>query len=62
MANRKKLRAVQLREFAALKKEIDVGLADIAAGRLVAFDTSNIIERERQILAARSITSCRLNS
>ena len=38
MANRKKLRAVQLREFAALKKEIDVGLADIAAGRLVAFE------------------------
>ena len=62
MANRKKLRAVQLREFAALKKEIDVGLADIAAGRLVAFDISKIIERGRQILAARSITSCRLNS
>ena len=50
-------RAVQLEEFASLKKDIDAGLADIAAGRLVEFDAADIIERGRQLLAARSTSA-----
>jgi antitoxin ParD1/3/4 len=47
-------RALQLEELASLKSDIDVGLADIAAGRVRDFDVDRIVERGRQLLASRS--------
>jgi antitoxin ParD1/3/4 len=47
-------RAMQLQELAALKADIDKGLADVAAGRVQDFDSARIIERGRRLLAARS--------
>ncbi len=47
-------RALQLQELTALKRDIDKGLADVAAGRVKDFDTARIIERGRTLLAARS--------
>ena len=47
-------RALQLQELAALKSDIDRGLADLAEGRVKDFDTRRIIERGRKLLAARS--------
>jgi len=47
-------RALQLGELAALKAEIDKGLADVAAGRVKQFDADRIIERGRKLLASRS--------
>ncbi len=47
-------RALQLQELAALKADIDQGLADVAAGRVRDFDAGRIIERGRKLLASRS--------
>ena len=47
-------RALQLQELAALKADIDKGLADVAAGRVKKFDAARIIERGKKLLAARS--------
>jgi antitoxin ParD1/3/4 len=47
-------RALQLQELAALKADIDKGLADVAAGRVKDFDAARVIERGRKLLAARS--------
>lgn len=47
-------RALQLQELAALKTDIDKGLADVAAGRVRDFDADRIIERGRALLASRS--------
>ena len=47
-------RALQLQELAALKAEIDRGLADLAEGRVQDFDANRIIERGRRLLAGRS--------
>ncbi len=47
-------RAIQLQEIAALKTDIDKGLADVAAGRIKDFDTKKIVERGRKLLASRS--------
>ena len=47
-------RALQLQELAALKAEIDKGLADVAEGRVQDFDADRIIERGRRLLASRS--------
>jgi antitoxin ParD1/3/4 len=47
-------RALQLEELAALKADIDLGLADVAAGRVLDFDTDRIVERGRKLLASRS--------
>ena len=47
-------RALQIQELAALKAEIDKGLADLAEGRVKDFDTDRVIERGRQLLASRS--------
>jgi antitoxin ParD1/3/4 len=47
-------RAIQLQEIAALKTDIDKGLADVAAGRVKDFDATKIIERGRKLLASRS--------
>lgn len=44
-------RVVQEQELAALKADIDKGLADVAAGRVRAFDKANIVERGRKLLA-----------
>jgi antitoxin ParD1/3/4 len=50
-------RALQLQELAALKAEIDKGLADLAAGRVSEFDPEAIIARGRKLLAARSASA-----
>lgn len=47
-------RALQLQELAALKADIDKGLADLAEGRVKDFDTTRITERGRKLLAGRS--------
>ncbi len=47
-------RALQLNELAALKADIGLGLADIAAGRVQDFDVDSIIARGRKLLASRS--------
>lgn len=44
-------RVVQEQELAALKADIDKGLADVAAGRVRDFDTAKIVERGRKLLA-----------
>lgn len=46
-------RALQLQELAALKADIDRGLADLAEGRVKDFDTARIIERGKKLLARR---------
>ena len=47
-------RALQLQELAALKADIDKGLADVAAGRVTDFDADKIVARGRKLLAKRS--------
>jgi antitoxin ParD1/3/4 len=47
-------RLLQLQELNALKADIDRGLADVAAGRVQAFDVARVIERGRTLLAGRS--------
>jgi antitoxin ParD1/3/4 len=47
-------RALQLQELAALKAEIDKGLADLAKGHVREFDAERIITRGKRLLANRS--------
>ena len=47
-------RALHLQELAALRTDIDQGLADLAAGRVKDFDARRIIERGRKLSATRS--------
>jgi len=47
-------RQLMLDELAALKQDIDKGLADVAAGRIREFNAQHIAERGRKLLAARS--------
>jgi len=47
-------RALHLQELAALKADIDQGLADLAAGRVKDFDADRIIQRGRKLSASRS--------
>lgn len=47
-------RALQLDELAALKADIETGLADVAAGRIKDFNAEKIIARGRKLLAGRS--------
>lgn len=54
MRDWKSKRALQLRKFAALKADLDQGLADLAAGRMKDFDPAKIVERRRKLLAGRS--------
>jgi antitoxin ParD1/3/4 len=49
-------RELQLQKVAALKAEIDRGLADVAAGRIAEFDAKRIIERGRKLLAERTLS------
>lgn len=44
-------RAVQGQELAALKADIEKGLADVAAGRVRSFDKAKIMARGRKLLA-----------
>ena len=50
-------RALQIEELAALKADIDKGLADVAAGRVKKFDAKSIVARGRKLLAARSASA-----
>jgi len=50
-------RALQLQELAALKADIDKGLADVVAGRVKKFDADSIIARGRKLLASRSFSA-----
>ena len=54
LRDRKTRRAPQLQELAALKADIDRGLADLAQGRAKDFDAARIVERGRTLLAGRS--------
>jgi antitoxin ParD1/3/4 len=47
-------RALQLQELAALKADIDKGLADLAEGRVKDFDANRTIQRGRKLLTRRS--------
>ncbi len=47
-------RALRLKEIAALKSDIEKGLADVAAGRVREFDAADIVKRGKKLLAARS--------
>jgi antitoxin ParD1/3/4 len=47
-------RVLQLQELAALKADIDRGLAEVATGRVRKFDAARIIERGKKLLAARA--------
>lgn len=47
-------RALQLQELAALKADIDKGLADVAEGRVKEFDAERLIARGKKLLARRS--------
>lgn len=48
-------RTLQLQVLAALKADIDKGLADLAEGRVKDFDAGRIIERGRKLLASRPL-------
>ena len=50
-------RALQIEELAALKADIDTGLADVAAGRITDFNATRIVERGRKLLASRSLSA-----
>lgn len=43
-------RLLQLQEIAALKADIDRGLADVVAGRVKDFDPAAIVERGKQAI------------
>ena len=53
MRNQKTQRVLQLQQFAALKANLDKGLADLAAGRTKDFDIKRIVKRGTRILARR---------
>jgi len=40
-------------EWQAIKADLEIGLADVASGRVQPFDTARIIEQGRKLLAAR---------
>lgn len=46
-------RALQLQELAALKADIEKGLADLAEGRVKDFDAARIIKRGKKLSASR---------
>lgn len=50
----KRKRARQLQELAALRADIDKGLADVAEGRVQDFNADRIIERGRKRLTNRA--------
>jgi antitoxin ParD1/3/4 len=50
-------RELQLGQLAALKADIDRGLADVAEGRVATFDAKRIIARGRKLLEDRSTSA-----
>jgi antitoxin ParD1/3/4 len=48
-------RQLMLDELAALKQDINKGLADVVAGHVKKFDANSIAEHGRRLLAARSV-------
>ena len=50
-------RSHQLEALAALRAEIGVGLADLAAGRVRDFDADRIVARGRTLLTGRSTSA-----
>jgi len=46
-------RELQSRKLAALKVEVETGLADVAAGRVAKFDANRIVRRGRKLLKDR---------
>jgi antitoxin ParD1/3/4 len=50
-------RELRLGQLAALKADIDRGLADVAEGRVAKFDAERIIARGRKLLADRLISA-----
>ena len=46
----------QAQELASLKSDIELGLTDIAEGRVRDFDITRIVEQGRKLLTARSIS------
>ena len=44
-------------ELAALKQDIDQGLADVAGRRVKDLDAKSIVERGKKLLAARSASA-----
>ena len=48
-------RMLQLQELAALKADIDRGLADVAEGRMQDFDAARIIERGEKAIISRPL-------
>jgi antitoxin ParD1/3/4 len=46
-------RELQLRKLAALKTDIEKGMADVAAGRVAKFDANRIVKRGRKLLKDR---------
>ncbi|MCW5625815.1 MAG: hypothetical protein KIT73_13975 [Burkholderiales bacterium] len=46
--------SLQQQELSALKADIEIGLDDIAAGRLTDFDPESIVERRRALLTTRA--------
>lgn len=53
-------REIQRHRLAELKAEIDRGMADIRAGRLVEFDAKRIAARGREIMAQRQKNKARV--
>jgi antitoxin ParD1/3/4 len=49
-------RELQLHKLAALKAEIDRGLADVAEGRVAEFNAERIMERGRKLLEQRGLS------
>lgn len=47
-------RTLQMEQLAALKRDIDKGLDDVAAGRVKDFDIGSIIKRGKKLLADRT--------
>jgi antitoxin ParD1/3/4 len=47
-------RTLRHEELTSLKADVDLGLSDVAAGRVKDFDIDRTVERGRELLASRS--------
>lgn len=57
LRNWKMKRALQIEELAALRADIEKGLADVSAGRVKDFDAERIVARGRKRLSGRSASA-----
>ena len=46
-------RELQSQKFAALKRDVDKGMADVREGRVTKFDANRIVRRGRKLFAER---------